>query len=85
MEAFRYFGGISRRLVPDNLKTGVDKPDLDDPQINKSYAELVSHYGSLVGPARALHPNGKPRVERPMPYVRESLWSGRQFTSLEHM
>ncbi|WP_354670751.1 hypothetical protein [Streptomyces flavofungini] len=25
-EAFRFFGGVPRRLVPDNLKTGVDKP-----------------------------------------------------------
>ncbi|MEW2121489.1 DDE-type integrase/transposase/recombinase [Streptomyces sp. NPDC005474] len=85
VEAFRYFGGVPRRLVPDNLKTGVDKPDLYDPQINKSYAELATYYGTLVDPARALHPKDKPRVERPMPYVRDSLWSGRQFTSLEHM
>ncbi|MER6187846.1 hypothetical protein [Streptomyces sp. NPDC001652] len=27
-EAFRFFGGVPRRLVPDNLQTGVDKPDL---------------------------------------------------------
>lgn len=52
-EAFRFFGGVPRRLVPDNLKTGVDKPDLYDPQINKSYAELASYYWTLVDPARA--------------------------------
>jgi transposase len=84
-EAFRFFGGVPRRLVPDNLKTGVDKPDLYDPQINKSYAELASYYGTLVDPARASKPKDKPRVERPMPYVRDSYWSGRTFTSLEHM
>jgi hypothetical protein len=28
---------------------------------------------------------GKPRVERPMPYVRDSLWRGRQFASLAQM
>src|SRR5674476_866875 len=27
----------------------------------------------------------KPRVERPMPYVRDSFWRGREFTTLEHM
>lgn len=32
--AFRYFDGVPRRLVPDNLKTGVDKPGLYDPTIN---------------------------------------------------
>ncbi|MER5700244.1 IS21 family transposase [Streptomyces mirabilis] len=85
VDAFRFFGGVPRRLVPDNLKTGVDKPDLYDPKINKSYAELAVHYGTLVDPARASHPKDKPRVERPMPYIRDSFWSGRQFTSLDHM
>lgn len=83
--AFEYFGGVPRRLVPDNLKTGVDKPDLYDPKINRAYAELATHYGALVDPARALKPKDKPRVERPMPYIRDSFWRGREFASLEQM
>jgi transposase len=85
VEAFEFFGGVPARLVPDNLKTGVDKPDLYDPKVNRSYAELAAHYGCLVDPARALKPRDKARVERPMPYVRDSFWRGRQFTSLEQM
>ncbi|WP_281066758.1 hypothetical protein [Streptomyces inhibens] len=26
-----------------NLRTGIDKPDLYDPEINKAYAELATH------------------------------------------
>ncbi len=83
--AFRYVDGVPRRLVPDNLKTGVDKPDPYDPKINKAYAELATRYGALVDPARASKPEHKPRVERPMPYVRDSDWRGRELTSIEHM
>lgn len=83
--AFAFFGGVPTRLVPDNLKTGVDKPDLYDPKINRSYAELAEHYGTLIDPARAAKPRDKPRVERPMPYVRDSFWRGREFVSLQHM
>jgi transposase len=85
VQAFGFFGGVPARLVPDNLKTGVDRPDLYDPKINRSYAELATHYGCLVDPARARRPADKPRVERPMPYVRDSLWRGREFTSLAQM
>ena len=83
--AFEFFGGVPARLVPDNLKTGVDKPDLYDPKINRSYAEMAAHYGCLIDPARALKPRDKARVERPMPYVRDSLWRGREFASLPQM
>jgi hypothetical protein len=72
-------------LVSDNFKTGVDKPDLYDPEVNRSYAELAAHCGCLVDPARALKPRDKARVERPMPYVRDSFWRGREFASLEQM
>ena len=85
VEAFGFFGGVPARLVPDNLKTGVERPDLYDPLINRSYAELAEHYGTLVDPARAAKPKDKPQVERPMPYVRDSFWRGREFISLEQM
>ena len=85
MEAFAYFGGVPRRLVPDNLRTGVERPDLYDPRINRSYDELARHYGALVDPARSRKPRDKGSVERPMPYVRDSYWRGREFASLRQM
>ncbi|HEX9890990.1 MAG TPA: IS21 family transposase [Actinomycetota bacterium] len=83
--AFTFFGGTPHRLVPDNLKTGVLKPDLYDPKLNRTYGELGAHYGCLIDPARAGHPKDKPKVERQVPYVRDSFFRGRDFESLEAM
>ena len=83
--AFAFFGGAVHRVVPDNLKTGVIKPDLYDPLINKAFGELAAHYGCLVDPARILKPRDKARVERPVPYVRDSLFAGREVTTLPFM
>ena len=83
--AFAFFGGIPRRLVPDNLGSGILKADLYDPRLNHGYAELAWHYGCLVDPARAAHPKDKARVERVVPYVRDSFFCGQQFVDLASM
>jgi transposase len=83
--AFAFFGGVPLLLVVDNLKAGVLRPDLYDPQINRGYAELAAHYGVIIDPCRVARPKDKPRVERPMPYIRDSFFSGRTFTSLEEI
>lgn len=63
VNAYRYFGGVTRLLVPDNLKTGVEHADWYTPVINKSYHEMSEHYGTAVLPARVRKPKDKPGVE----------------------
>ena len=41
VNAFSYFGGITKMLVPDNLKTGVVGYDWYTPIINKVYHEMA--------------------------------------------
>lgn len=85
--AFEFFGGVPARVVPDNLKTGVIKPDLYDPLINKAFGEFAAHYDCLIDPARVRKPRDKARVERPVPYARDSFFAGRseEFMSEVHM
>jgi transposase len=83
--AFEFFGGCSRRLIPDNLRAGVTKPDLYDPKINRAYGELAAHYGCLVDPARAFKPKDKPRIESVQRYIRTSFFAGRNWPSLATM
>ena len=57
--AFEFFHGVPKRIIPDNLKTGVIKTDLYDPQLNQGYEELAHHYGVIIDPARSGKPKDK--------------------------
>lgn len=63
VNAYRFFGGATRILVPDNLKTGVEKPSWYTPVINRTYHEMAEHYSTAVIPARVKKPKDKPTVE----------------------
>ena len=60
---FRFFGGVPRLLVPDNLKSGVNKASFYDPEINRTYGMMAAHYGVGVLPARPKRPKDKAKVE----------------------
>ena len=64
VRAFGYFGGVPEIVVPDNLKSGVKRPDHYDPELNPTYADLARHYGVAVIPARPYRPRDKAKVEQ---------------------
>ena len=45
VNAYRYFGGVTRILTSDNLKTGVVKNSRTETVLNKTYQEMAEHYG----------------------------------------
>ena len=59
VNAYRYFGGVTRILVPDNLKTGVVKNSRTETVINKTYQDMAEHYGTVIIPARVRTPKDK--------------------------
>lgn len=63
VNAYTFFGGATRILVPDNLKTGVTKHTKTEVILNRSYQELAEHYGTAVIPARVRTPKDKATVE----------------------
>lgn len=62
--AFEFFGGVPQRLVIDNLKAGILKASVDDPQAQRAYAECAEHYGFLIAACRPATPQHKGKVER---------------------
>ncbi len=67
-----FFGGVTLRFNIDNLKAGVITPDLYDPALNRTYADLIAYYDAFVDTARVRHPKDKGKVERDVQTVREA-------------
>lgn len=70
---FEFWGGVPHRLSLDNLKNGVIKPSLYDPQLNRTYQELAEYYGCFIDPCRVRHPKDKGKVERDVQTVRQQF------------
>jgi transposase len=63
VNALSYIGGVPALIVCDNLKTGVTRADRYEPDINYDYADLATHYGTAILPARVRKPRDKAKVE----------------------
>jgi transposase len=85
VQAFAYFGGTARLLVPDNPKVAVIKACFYDPQVNRAYGDLAAHYGTALLPARPRKPRDKAKVEAAVGIVERWLLGrlrNRRFYSL---
>jgi transposase len=88
VNAYSFFGGVTRILVPDNLKTGVEKVSKSETILNKTYQEMSEHYGTAVIPARVRAPKDKSTVEGTVGII--STWilaaiRSQQFLSLNEL
>ncbi|MDQ3946402.1 MAG: IS21 family transposase [Actinomycetota bacterium] len=80
--AWRFFGGVFRTVIPDNLAAVVDKANPTEPRLNQAFVEYAQDRGFMVDAARVRHPQDKPRVERMVSYVRRSFFAGETFVDL---
>jgi transposase len=63
VNALEYFGCCSKAIVPDNLKSAVNKACKYEPELNPTYAEFAQHYGTVIYPARPYKPKDKSKAE----------------------
>jgi len=83
--AWVFFGGVVKRLVEDNLKPVVTRPDRYAPGIDRVFLEYAQYRGFVVDPAVVRHATGKPKVERGIPYCREDFVRGETFRDAAEM
>lgn len=86
--AFRYLGGVTRAITPDNLKTGVTGADWYSPVIQRTYQEMAAYYGTVILPARPVRPRDKASVENGVKIISNRITvalRNKQFLSLEEL
>ena len=81
--AWRFFQGMPKRIVLDNMSAAVNKSDPLGPTLQKSFLEYVQTRGLFADVARVRRPQDKPRVENQIAYVRERWFAGETFTDLD--
>ncbi len=62
-QALSFYGGVPQLIVPDNPRALVTKADRYEPVLTDTVRHFARHYGCSVLPARAYHPQDKPKVE----------------------
>ncbi len=80
--AFRYFGGVPKTLVIDNLRAAVTRADWFDPELNAKVAEFCRHYGTAMLPTRPAMPQHKGKIEAGVKFAQNNALKGRSFPSL---
>lgn len=86
--AIWYYGGVPSALVPDNLKSGVIKANIWEPQINPLFADFAEYYRTAVLPARARKPKDKAHVENAVKIIYTRIFAPLRneiFYSLEEL
>ena len=82
-EAFHAFGGGVEVVRLDNLKAGITRACLVDPEVNAVFSALARHYGFAVLPIHPGAPNENGKVERSIGYTDSSALKARRFESLD--
>lgn len=81
-EAWEFFDGVFRVAIVDNLKAVVDRADPLNPRLNPTFLEYAQARGFVVDPCIVASPTQKPRVERAVPYCRDSGFAGEHYPDI---
>jgi transposase len=63
VRAFAHFGAAPEIIVPDNPRAIVTKADRYEPELNRTFEDMASHYSCAIIPARVRTPKDKAKVE----------------------
>ena len=80
--AFESFGGVPKKIVPDNLKAAVQQALIYDPILGEAYRRQAIHYGFLISPTQPYTARHKGKVESGVHYVQRNFLAGQDFVDI---
>ncbi|TKG87259.1 IS21 family transposase [Puteibacter caeruleilacunae] len=72
--ALRFFGGVPKAIVSDNLKSAVTKASKYEPVVNRVFKEFAYHYNCVINPTRSYSPQDKALVENAVHLVYQRIY-----------
>ncbi|BBH54682.1 IS21 family transposase [Fluviispira sanaruensis] len=85
VEAFEFFNGVPKRILLDNLRSGVRNRVSSFINYNEQFLSLSKHYCFEPQAVGVRKGNEKGKVERSIQYIRNNFFSGREFENIEKL
>jgi transposase len=85
---FWYIGGVTKAIIPDNLKSAVTESSKYEPLINENFAGFGLHYNTHILATRSRKPRDKALVEKAISIVYSRIFAplrDRVFYSLKEL
>jgi transposase len=85
MEAFEYFGGLTKVALTDRMKSVLIEMVENKPKWNPRFADFMVSIGVGARVCKPYTPQTKGKVERSVSHVKKSLWAGITFSDLDDL
>ncbi len=72
--ALRFYGGVPKAIVSDNLKSAVSRSSKYEPEINRTFKDFARHYNCVINPTRSYAPQDKALVENAVHLVYQRIY-----------
>lgn len=83
--AFLYFGGYTRTILYDNVKTVVLSRCEGNIEWNQKFMDFAGFYGFQPRLCRPYRAQTKGKIERPFSYIRQDFFIGTKFEDMEDL
>jgi transposase len=73
IHTYEHLLGVPEITVSDNLPAGVSKACRYEPDINPTYHDMATHYGTAIIPTRARHPRDNAKAESGVQIIEQEV------------